>query len=248
MAFTPLPNLSLGNDITPANWTLWIDGNFNVAPSSLSSQKGDLFPASGNQSAIALPVGTDGQVVESDSSQSGGMKNSWAFIPVGGIIMWSGSLPSLPSNWQICDGTNGTPNLRDRFIVGAGSGYSVGSSGGSASINLQHNHTLSTGQSTTASHTHTQGVTGAGSSHRHSGTTSVTAATMNQLLTGGTPLGAYTHSHTFYTAYESVHTHTNVSTGSDGEHLHSSGTDNQLSTVQDIRPPYYALAFIMRMS
>jgi microcystin-dependent protein len=40
-------------------------------------------------------------------------------VPVGGIIMWSGSVPSIPDGWALCDGANGTPNLRGRFIVGA---------------------------------------------------------------------------------------------------------------------------------
>jgi hypothetical protein len=38
-------------------------------------------------------------------------------IPIGGIIMWSGSNSSLPSNWKFCDGTNGTPDLRGRFVM-----------------------------------------------------------------------------------------------------------------------------------
>lgn len=54
-------------------------------------------------------------------------------VPTGGIIMWSGSIGSIPSGYVICDGTNGTPDLRDRFIVGAGTSYSVGNGGGFAS-------------------------------------------------------------------------------------------------------------------
>ena len=38
---------------------------------------------------------------------------------VGVISMWSGDLASLPAAWQLCDGTNGTPDLRDRFVVGS---------------------------------------------------------------------------------------------------------------------------------
>lgn len=60
-------------------------------------------------------------------------------VPVGGIIMWS--QPNLPSDdhWAVCDGQNGTPDLRDRFIVGAGKGYSVGSIGGAATVALTTN-------------------------------------------------------------------------------------------------------------
>ena len=51
-------------------------------------------------------------------------------VPSGGIIMWSGSIGSIPSGYVICNGSNGTPDLRDRFVVGAGNSYAVGNSGG----------------------------------------------------------------------------------------------------------------------
>lgn len=56
----------------------------------------------------------------------------------GMIILWSGSVVSIPSGWHLCDGTEGTPNLRNRFLVGAGQTYSPGASGG----NVAHTHTL----------------------------------------------------------------------------------------------------------
>lgn len=78
------------------------------------------------------------------------------YVPVGGIIMWSGSIATIPSGWALCDGTNGTPNLIDKFIVCAkedDSGTaktnltgSLTQSGGS----IAHNHTA-----TDAGHTHT---------------------------------------------------------------------------------------------
>jgi microcystin-dependent protein len=69
-------------------------------------------------------------------------------FPSGGIIMWSGSIVSIPSGWLLCDGTNGTPNLQDKFVVGAGSTYAVAGSGGEATHQLttaempSHNHTF----------------------------------------------------------------------------------------------------------
>lgn len=65
-----------------------------------------------------------------------------AVIPTGLISLWSGSLGSVPTGWVLCDGTNSTPDLRDRFIVGAGSTYSVAATGGSAdAIVVTHTHT-----------------------------------------------------------------------------------------------------------
>lgn len=64
-------------------------------------------------------------------------------VPVGGIIMWSGATNNIPSGWALCDGNNGTPNLQDKFIVGAGSSYAVAATGGSKDATLvSHTHNL----------------------------------------------------------------------------------------------------------
>jgi hypothetical protein len=64
-------------------------------------------------------------------------------IPAGGIIIWSGSTGSIPSGWFLCNGANGTPDLRDRFIVGAGNTYAVNATGGTAdAVVVSHNHTV----------------------------------------------------------------------------------------------------------
>jgi len=57
----------------------------------------------------------------------------------GMILLWSGAIVDIPDGWNICDGTNGTPDLTDKFIIAAGNTYNPGDSGGSAS----HNHTAS---------------------------------------------------------------------------------------------------------
>jgi hypothetical protein len=67
-----------------------------------------------------------------------------AGIPSGGIIIWSGSSGSIPSGWYLCDGSNSTPDLRNRFVVGATSTYAVGATGGSANaIVVSHTHSVS---------------------------------------------------------------------------------------------------------
>lgn len=53
-------------------------------------------------------------------------------LPSGIIMLWSGAETAIPNGWLLCDGTNGTPDLRDKFVVGAGNGYSVGDEGGEA--------------------------------------------------------------------------------------------------------------------
>jgi len=64
-------------------------------------------------------------------------------VPTGAIIMWSGSIASIPSGWLLCNGSSGTPDLRDRFVVGAGSTYAVAATGGSANaVVVSHTHTI----------------------------------------------------------------------------------------------------------
>lgn len=69
-----------------------------------------------------------------------------ALMPSGMIMMWKGAVSEIPAGWVLCNGANGTPDLRDRFIVGAGSGYGVGATGGTNQVTLsvsqmpKHNH------------------------------------------------------------------------------------------------------------
>ena len=58
---------------------------------------------------------------------------------IGMIMMWSGSIVNIPIGWDLCDGQNGTPDLRDRFIVGAGNTHAVGATGGANTVTLTTN-------------------------------------------------------------------------------------------------------------
>jgi hypothetical protein len=74
-------------------------------------------------------------------------ESGYALLPQGVIVMWSGSIDNIPGGWHLCDGTSGTPDLRDRFIVGAGSEYEVGATGG------EKEHTLTIDEIPSYSHT-----------------------------------------------------------------------------------------------
>ena len=78
-----------------------------------------------------------------DSGGSGGG------IPSGLVAMWSGEADAVPDGWALCDGSNGTPDLRDRFVLGAGSSYSVGDKGG------EETHKLTTSEIPRHSHDYT---------------------------------------------------------------------------------------------
>ena len=100
-----------------------------------------------------------------------------SFVPVGGIIMWNGSIAEAEalSNWAICDGANGTPDLRDKFVMGVGSSSNAstavkGEQAGNNTIQLteaqmpSHNHDI-----TDPGHGH--GITDNGHTHQGRGLT-----------------------------------------------------------------------------
>lgn len=126
-------------------------------------------------------------------------------IPLGGIIMWSGA--SVPAGWALCNGLNGTPDLRDRFIVGSGGAYATGATGGLKET------TLVPGNLPTFSISKQVMTTGYTSGYG-SGQEVITAPSRSQ--------------------NSGFNTFTMLFTGQ--------------SLPMENRPPYYALAFIMRVN
>ncbi len=122
-------------------------------------------------------------------------------IPSGVIVMWSGATTNIPAGWVLCDGRNGTPNLGDRFIVGA-------------TTNIQ------TYAATTIEGAATQN--GGSVSHQHSGTT-------DPLSIGTTRIDDNSGGSDYNWMNPSGHAHT-----------FTAGASNHL-------PPYYALAYIMKL-
>lgn len=111
-------------------------------------------------------------------------------VPSGGIIIWSGSQASIPTGWLLCNGTSSTPDLRDRFVVGAGSTYAVNASGGSANaILVSHTHTF-TGTAL-ATHFHGSGIaTGGGGGPYYVANGSPEIGQVNtSAVSAGTPAG-----------------------------------------------------------
>ena len=155
-----------------------------------------------------------------------------AGVPSGIISLWSGSIASIPSGWLLCDGTNSTPNLRDRFVVGAGTTYAVGATGGAATV------TLTTGQ--LPSHTHAVNINTGGMSANasHSHTLPFTRILLG---TGSFEPGAPDNSPT-----DSLLSTSSVNL----DHSHNvNGNTNATGsgTAVNILPPYYALCYIMKI-
>ena len=145
-------------------------------------------------------------------------------VPIGGIIMFSGNIASLPSGWSFCNGSNGTPDLRDKFIIGA--------------------YADSSGQANT---TVTGSTTKNGGSKDISGSSNNTALTISQIpshshsVSGVSVAGDYIQ---IYPGYGSG-TFGDSTTGAAGS---GQGHNHSLSITNANLPPYYALAFIMRIS
>lgn len=174
-------------------------------------------------------------------------------FPVGGIILWSGSLATVPTGWLLCNGASGTPDLRDRFVVGAGTTYAVGATGGAATVSLSianlpsHNHG---GGGTTSGfsndHTHS-GTTSDAGSHNHTvDNTAGPNATADNIESGGG--WAFWKYNTLTTSTAGNHSHSFATGGQSANHTHTFSIAAEGSgTAHENRPPYYALAYIMKI-
>jgi hypothetical protein len=152
-----------------------------------------------------------------------------AFVS-GMIILWSGSTGSIPSGFVLCNGSNSTPDLRDRFVIGAGNSYSVGATGGSANVTLttaqlpahshstnNHTHSFNAGNHShsfsTGNHTHS--FSGSGSSNHSHGVPSSNGHTGSVLSRnrGTDPWTADYNSNSVNTANASVSLSVSGNTG-----------------------------------
>lgn len=156
------------------------DVEFNALQTAVNSKANSISPVlTGTPTAPTATVGTNTTQIATTEFV---IANS---VPSGLIAIWSGSSATIPSGWLLCNGTSGTPDLRNRFVVGAGSTYAVAATGGSAdSIVVSHTHTATV---TDPGHTHTyttKGYTAVQSGSTTPCWTSETSATTSSAVTG----------------------------------------------------------------
>ncbi len=115
--------------------------NLSQLANNLTSA-GLLDAADGLVNAVPIANGGTGASTASAARTNLDVAQAVYAVPSGGIILWSGSTGSIPTGWFLCNGSNSTPDLRSRFVVGAGSTYAVNATGGSAdAITVSHSHT-----------------------------------------------------------------------------------------------------------
>lgn len=168
-------------------------------------------------------------------------------IPTGLIAMWSGAINAVPAGWALCNGSNGTPDLRDRFVVGAGSTYAVGNTGGANSVTLteaqlpSHTHVITGSTASSGSHTHS--ISDPGHTHLNNavGLGNVDP-TVNWAITSSPQ---YRNANDTQTGSAT----TGISINAAGAHTHTitaSAASTGGGQSHENRPPYYALAYIMK--
>jgi hypothetical protein len=194
------------------------DVEFNALQTAVNSKANSISPAlTGTPTAPTASAGTNTSQIATTEFVTTAVTASF---PTGGIIMWSGSIATIPAGWLLCNGTSGTPDLRNRFVVGAGSTYAVAATGGSADAIV-------------VSHTHTATVTDPGHNHTPQTLGSAQAGADN----GGAPVDAST-------GYGTGRTSSVTSTSTTGITVTNSSTGSSGTNAN--LPPYYALAYIMK--
>lgn len=190
-------------------------------------------------------------------------------VPVGTIVLWSGAVSAIPTGWNLCDGTNGTPDLTGLFVrhadADAAGTFNVGATGGAATDAIT--------TSSNGAHTHTAL---AGGDHSHGGATATHALTIDEMpahthnvytnalggnssnQAGGVPTGDQggnpgtqdalnTSEAAASTGGGSAHSHNIASSGTHTHTTDSQGAHTHTATVDTV-PPYHALAYIMRVA
>ena len=140
----------------------------------------------------------------------------------GMILMWSGTLADIPAGWHLCDGTEGTPDLRIKFVIGSHEAFPPGLEGGE--WNHKHGFTTDGHQHGTVQHSHE--FQGDGHGHTISPGVGIASGENWALITGETFVNGTTDP-------TAPNTDEQVDTGN--------------TAVVDHVPPYYALAYIMKL-
>jgi hypothetical protein len=163
------------------------------------------------------------------------------FFPKGLISKWSGTIATIPSGWYLCNGQNGTPDLRKKFIYGASTDAEIGTTGGSAdAVVVSHSHSASSDSQGSHAHgawTDTQGAHAHGLKSRviypsGGSNRAVDPVSGGEIVSNTELAGAHAH---------------NIGMNAAGSHGHNITIDanGEAGTGKNL-PPYMYLAYIMK--
>ena len=205
-----------------------IDTEFTAIASAISSKADLNSPAlTGTPTAPTASAATNTTQVATTAFVQTALS---AAFTSGMIMMWSGTIATIPTGWVLCNGSNSTPDLRNRFIIGA---HSDTAGVAYTTVTGSNTQTGGTKDAINVSHTHTATTTATDSGHTHlSNAVGLVNGTINWVGTGGTPYNNGNNTNTG-TGTANITATTTISTEG------SSGTNQNL-------PPYYALAYIMK--
>ena len=271
--FLTFVDTSSGNEDLRVNSNLTYNTSTQIIGGKISNisnhDTDDLSEGSTNQyfttARARASVSATGDLSYNSSNGQFSVSVPSAFVS-GMIILWSGNTSNIPTGFVLCDGNNGTPNLTDRFVVGAGAAYGPGATGGSSSVTLStsqlpsHNHSFSG----SSSHSHTIN----NHTHTFSASTNNQGSHVHNLLYNHGAFGGSSGAVTPRSGNTPVVPGISGRVSSEGGHSHSMsgttgnpsdrGTNTQTVTISgntgsigsgssvENRPPYYALCYIMK--
>jgi hypothetical protein len=194
--------------------------------------------------------------VNADSSQIATTAFVHDILPKGIILMWYGTIASIPTGWALCNGQSvsgvTTPDLTNRFVIGA----SLDDSG--AKTNIEGTNTRDGGSKNAVivEHSHTGTTDGQSNTHSHTFSGSATSSLGNNgvLLSGNGPIEGFTGAapgNDNYNLTSLSHTHTISGTIGDAslDHTHQFSTASVgVNGLNANLPPYYALCYIMKVT
>lgn len=159
-------------------------------------------------------------------------------LPAGSIIPWYGQISNIPDGFALCNGSNGTPDLRNKFLVGAGSTYALGATGGADTVKLT--------AANTPAHIHGIGYNNA-NNYGWRPATKATGTTVACTLDSKASYQRHWNGSGGTNDLASIGTGTGAYKANELTSLPVAATNTGGTTAHENRPPYYALYYIMKL-
>jgi hypothetical protein len=221
-----------------------VGGQWIVRNATSGNSTFTIGTTAGGGTSVIIPQGSI-TTIYSDGTNIRAVGSTADRFPAGGIMMWSGTIATIPTGWFLCNGSNGTPDLRNRFIIGAAQ-----DDAGVAKTNITGTLTQTGGNkdAVVVTHTHTATVTDPGHTHLLVGSGAredLSAANRIKVVTSSSEGGLPNENFEYYLNGTSAAATLGLS-GSSQTSITVANSNQGVSGDNANLPPYYALAYIMR--